>query len=314
MGSKNTNRIVEVPDAPSGVGASEQLFVNDRDEAAFWRLYAERAQPAIERACRSSSRALTDNQMSADDMMAWVDDRVWRMTREGGKPLLEGTTDPDEAASRVAGHAKLLSRWAHMALCRKHFRRKAAEQGYVAKMSRAERLAAVSSSEVDFDAAEGLQADLEALRNNVNVRVRQQIAATWSDKSEAHRVAVALDVAGEECEAAIEKVATGQVASNTIDQHRSRARKEVRGIFAELRKKGALVLALLVGVVMMAEEATAAAVMEPAEESVVSPLIAEQTGGRGGRGGGASRIGDAYDVLADGTRGGEQTGGRGNRG
>lgn len=313
MPGKNTKRLIETPDTMTGgIGTStEPLFKNDRDEAAFWRYYAERAQPSIERACRSSSRSLTDNQMSAEDMMAWVDDRVWRMTREGGKPLLEGVSDPDEAARRVADHAKLLSRWAHMALCRKHFRRKAAEQSFVAGMSRSERLAAASSAPVDFDAGEDLHAELDALRNNVNIRVRQQLAATWPDKAEAHKAAVALGAASDECDAAIAKTQSGEVAVNTIDQLRSRARKEVRNVFSDLRKKGALVLALLLGVVVMAQDLATtelASVAFDADAPAISPLDAEQTGGRG------PRDRDNSPLVAMGVRNGEQTGGRGNRG
>ncbi len=318
MPAKKTNRLIETPVEPSGGGRNtEPLFTTAADEAAFWRLYADKAQPAIERACRSSSRSLTDNQMSAEDMMAWVDDRVWRMTREGGKPLLEGERDPDSAARRVVDHAKLLARWAYVALCRKHWRRKAAEQGYVAKMSRTERLAAASSSPVDFDQHEDLQAELDALRTSVNVRVRQQLAATWPDKAEAHRAALALGAASDECDEAIERVHSGQTAVNTVDQIRSRARKEVRGVFADLRKKGALILAVLVGVVAMADEVGAAATSAPAldaRSAEVSPLESEQTGGRGGSGAGDRLVVDAYALLAEGTRKGEQTGGRGSRG
>ena len=53
--------------------------MNAEQQNEFWNHYAKVAQPAIERACRSFSRSLTDNAMSVEDMVAWVDDRVWKM-------------------------------------------------------------------------------------------------------------------------------------------------------------------------------------------------------------------------------------------
>jgi hypothetical protein len=53
--------------------------MNAAQQDEFWKHYAAIAQTAIERACRSFARSLTDNAMSAEDMQAWVDDRVWKI-------------------------------------------------------------------------------------------------------------------------------------------------------------------------------------------------------------------------------------------
>ena len=66
--------------------ASVDLFTNDDTQQQFWQGYADAVQPAIERECRRLSRIRSDNGLPPEDMMAWVDDRVWRMLRDGVLP------------------------------------------------------------------------------------------------------------------------------------------------------------------------------------------------------------------------------------
>jgi hypothetical protein len=275
--------------------------MSEREQEIFWTLYAKRVQPAVERACRAYSRSLTDNQMSVEDMAAWVDDRVWRMCREGGYPLVHELPTPEAKIERLAKQSRLLARWAYTALSRKHWRRKAAQTKLLQGMSRTERLSAVSDSPIDFESRDEVQATLDALRNKVNVRVRQTLAATWPEAGDAHRAAVALGAADEASDEAINKAQSGEVARNTIDQMRSRARREAKSILGATKRSG-LVLFLIAMLGVLATMST--------------PTYAgEQTGGRGGGGrtgsgggGGAPRI-PAFlpdPEMED----GEQTGGR----
>jgi hypothetical protein len=271
--------------------------MSEREQEVFWTLYAKRVQPAVERACRTYSRSLTDNQMSTDDMAAWVDDRVWRMCREGGYPLVHELATPEAKIERLTKQARLLARWAYTALSRKHWRRKAAQSKHMQGMSRTERLAAVSDSPVNFEEREDVQATLDALRGKVNVRVRQTLAATWPEAGEAHRAAVALGAADAASDEVIDKAQSGEIARNTLDQMRSRARREVKSIIGGTTRS-TLVLFLVAMVAMLASSAPA--------------LAGEQTGGRGGGGrsgnGGVPRIPSFIpDPDMD---DGEQTGGR----
>jgi hypothetical protein len=258
----------------------------------FWTLYARISQPVIERACRAAARALTDHAMSAEDMMAWVDDRVWRMLREadaveGGWPIFHDQPAPAAAAQRVAEKSKLLARWAYLALSRTTWRRKAREAKYLKGMSRVERLAAVEPAEVDFEHFEQVQLDLERIRENVSAKTRANIAASWQDPEDRRRIASALGATDAAAEALIAKADAGQIKANTLDQMRSRGRREVR---AALGRNISRVLALAIGIGAMLLASAPA-------------FAGEQTGGRpGGRPDAAQR--DAGQFA------GEQTGGR----
>jgi hypothetical protein len=56
-------------------------MMNDTQQGEFWRLYEQRGRQPIESACRRASRSLSDSTMDVFDMVAWCDDRVWRMLR-----------------------------------------------------------------------------------------------------------------------------------------------------------------------------------------------------------------------------------------
>jgi hypothetical protein len=266
------------------------------EQEEFWRLYAKVAMPAIERSCRGFSRALTDNAMSAEDMTAWVDERVWKMLRKGAWPVFHDSPSPQEAAERLAQKSKLLARWAYMGLSRSTWRRKAREAKYLSGMSRSERLAAVSSTPADLERMDEVHEDLERIRKAVSAKTRTQAAASWHEPEDRRRIAMVLGVTGPGEEAVIARAETGEIKANTLDQMRSRTRKEIRSI---LKGPGATVLVLIVSMLALVLGAA------PAQAG-------EQTGGRpGGRAEvGAVKSGAIMSGHALLAREGEQTGGR----
>jgi hypothetical protein len=256
----------------------------EQDE--FWGHYAKIAMPAIERACRSFAKSLTDNAMSVEDMRAWVDDRVWKMVRRAAWPVFHDSPAPLAAAERVAEKSKLLARWAYVALSRQTWRRKAREAKLINGMSRSERLASVSSAPVDFEKFEELNGDLDRIRQAVSSKTRAQVAASWQDPEDRRRVALALDATTPADDALINKADAGEIKANTLDQIRCRTRKEIRSIL----KPGTLLVIVSAALGLLASAS-------PAEAG-------EQTGGRPGR---SALI--SGDVASDVARG-EQTGGR----
>lgn len=253
----------------------------------FWQHYAKIATPAIERACRSFARSLTDNAMSAEDMQAWVDDRVWKMARRASWPVFHDNPTPIQAAERIVEKAKLLARWAYIALSRQTWRRKAREAKLINGMSRSERLASVSAAPVDFEKFEQIAEDLEKVRQAVSAKVRGQVAASWQDPEDRRRVALALEATTPADEVLMDKVESGEIKSNTLDQMRCRTRKEIRSILRPSGGAMAMFFSALVAVLAMS-----------------SPVEAgEQTGGRPGR---ATEATAAQTDIAR----GEQTGGR----
>lgn len=260
----------------------------------FWRLYCERIQPAVERASRSASRKLTGNGMNPDDMAAWIDDRVWALQRSGRWPFFHDSPEPACAVDRIEGSIATLVRWAYLALSRKHWRRRSAETRYLAGLSRSERLAMVSSSSAPLEQQEELRDLVAQIREKVSARARVRLAASWPEEAERHRLALALDVADEPDEALIESVTSGRVAQNTVDQMRSRSRKEIRVALESAMRKAMLIVVVAAAALLL----------------TASPAPAgEQTGG--GRGGTGQLVPQAASsptalVLAF---GGEQTGG-----
>lgn len=264
--------------------------MTDAQQKEFWDHYARNAQPVIERACRSFARSLTDNAMSVDDMVAWVDDRVWKMVRRAAWPVFHDNPSPVAAAERIVEKSKLLARWAHIALSRQTWRRKAREAKLINGMSRSERLSSVSSAPADFEAFEEIALDLERVRTVVSEKVRAQVAASWQDPAERRRVALALDATSPADDALITKAETGEIKPNTLDQMRCRTRRDIRSMLRPLPPGAAMILMVVTAVlsVLGAPRATEAG---------------EQTGGRPGR----SVV--AAETSFDAARG-EQTGGR----
>lgn len=288
MGNQNHNAIND--DAGSADPRATGTPMTEAQQNEFWEAYARTAQPAIERACRGFSRSLTDNAMSVEDMRAWVDDRVWKMVRRASWPVFHDDPTPLEAAERVAAKAKLLARWAHVALSRQTWRRKAREAKLINGMSRSERLASVSSAPADFERFEELNLDLERIREAVSGQVRGQVAASWQDPEDRRRVALALGATREADEALLAKADRGEIRPNTLDQMRCRSRKEVRSILKPGAGMIAIVFSALLAVLASASPARAG----------------EQTGGRPGKPGVAAVQVDAGSDVGR----GEQTGGR----
>lgn len=236
---------------------------------AFWDLYARLCQPMLEAACRRVVATRTDGGMPVEDLVAWVDDRVWRMVESGGEPLLRGCQTPESAASTIASHADLLARWAYLALCRSYWRRSEASRRHTRELSRAQSLAMVSRAGAG-DGNNGVHREdlatiIKQIRESTDQRTRARIAASWEDRSESKRIAQVLGVGGDE-ELIVEDAAAGKIKANTIDQMRRRSRTKVREALASVRK-GAVVL---VGVAVIAIASSDA-------------VAGEQTGGRGSR-------------------------------
>ncbi|MGE3108695.1 MAG: hypothetical protein AB7G11_06080 [Phycisphaerales bacterium] len=264
---------------------------NEREASEFWPLYARVAMPAIERACRAAARSLTDHAMSAEDMQAWVDDRMMRMLREGKWPVFHDHPSPADAAHRTAEKAKLLARWAYIALSRKTFREKARQAAHLRDMSRTERLASVSRTDASLEQLEEVNDSLDRLRKSISAKTRLQVAASWPEADERRRIMMELGVSGDDAEAMMQRVEDGQVKANTLDQMRSRSRREIRGILG-----GSMGLALVVITALMMVLAGS------------TPAMAgEQTGGRPG---GKPQRDSAASCVADHGFRGEQTGGR----
>jgi len=237
------------------------------EQDRFWRLYDKNARPAIERACRSLSRSLTDNGMDPDDMIAWADERVWRMLERGRWPTFHDDPSAEVAAGRLAGNARTMARWAYLALSRRHWRRQSREQAHLAGLSRAERLSMVSARDEGARRAD-VEEELARLRAAIDRKVRQRLAASWAQTGEKHRIAMALGAIDEEDQALIDKVIDGKVKPNTVQQMRSRSLRRARDVFSDGRGAGAILLAIMASVLVAA----------PAKAGEGG----ERTGGRGG--------------------------------
>ncbi len=215
--------------------------MNSSDHTEFWRLYDRGARPAIERACRVVSRSLTDNGMDPDEMMEWVDQRVWRMLERCAFPVFHDDPAAQEAADRLQRNAAAAARWAYLALSRRHWRQLRRRQEWAGSLSQAERLALAPARRLPLERAEQIDASLQRIRATLDENVLQKLAATWPEKSERHRVALALGATGSEDDQLIEETMDGQIKANTIDQMRSRARRRAR---AALGQSGSWTLGL----------------------------------------------------------------------
>lgn len=272
----------------------------------FWAIYAADVQPAIERACRAVSRARTDNGMPVEDMQAWIDEKVWSMLLCDQSPYFDGFStgdrSPQEAATRLERGAGLLARWAYLALSRSYWRRKNRERRYAeslgapsstpafappvnlqaegssaksknirtspAPAGRAAALAMVNREEAPMEASERIAADLAKLRDRLDNKTKARLAATWPEKGESKRIAMALGATDEETERLIDDVAEGRVRANTVDQWRSRSRSRA----IDAARGGAVHRPVLLFIALVAALLMSASVAR-----------AEQTGGRGGR-------------------------------
>ena len=264
-----------------------------QDHDRFWMLYEQQARRPIERACRSASRRRTDGTMDIDDMIAWIDTRIWRMLERDAYPTFHDDPTPEQAIERLINHSATLARWSYLALCRQHFRREQQKSQYLGGMSRAERLSMVSAVDTKIEKREELNAALGALRNALSDKDKQKMAASYVEKGDRHRVAMVLGAIRREDDREITKTLAGVVKENTVQQMRSRARKRAQEILSAATKLPLVGMIAVLGAVLASTAA-------PAEAG-------EQTGGRKG-----SRVVEVGELLAH--RGsvipGEQTGGR----
>ena len=238
------------------------------DHDQFWYLYESKVRPAIERSCRSTSRTLTDSTMDIDDMIAWVDTKVWKMLKNDGYPTFHDNPSVDQAIERLTAHATTLSRWSYLALCRKHFRHLNRKTQYITGMSQAQRLAATSAVDTTIEDRAELNETISSLRDALSASEKQKLAASYINKSERQRIALVLGATRKEDDRLITKTTGGGMNENTIQQMRSRARKRAAQILQDAAKLPLFILTTLV-------------ILSISVSS--SPAIAgEQTGGRKG--------------------------------
>lgn len=266
-------------------------MMTKQQQDEFWKLYELHARSAIERACVRASRSLSESTMDVFDMVAWIDDRVWRMLRHEQAPTFHDDPTPQVAVERIVTNARTLARWSYLALSRKHWRRLERRQDFVAAMSRTERLAVVEAQEVPLEKSEELKQKLEKIRGAVAQNVRSRAAASWHDLAERHRVAMALGATEAEDTELIEKTMSGEVKTNTVEQMRSRALRRLREVAQESIKATASIA--IVGVVIVGLLTTGKA------------WAGEQSGGRGGGNGATLAIQADLGPRSN----GEQTGG-----
>ncbi len=264
--------------------------MNAQDQDRFWQLYESQARAPLAGACRSASRRLTDSSMDADDMGAWIDQRIWKMLERNRFPTFHDDPTPEQAIERIVASAGALARWAYLAMSRQHFRRAERQRTYMNSMSKAERLSMVSDAGGAFEASEQLNDDLALIAKALGTKASAQLAASWPEKSERTRIAIALGATDDESQQLIDRATNGEMKENTVQQMRSRTRKRVAEVVAEARKHATLIMAIA-GLSVFSLASTDA-------------MGGEQSGGR--RGGMTAPA--MFDVTS---KGGEQSGGRG---
>jgi hypothetical protein len=210
--------------------------VRTTDQDRFWQLYNEKLRTPIERACRHASRVKTDSTMDIDDMVAWVDTRVWTMLEKDAYSTFHDDPTPEQAIEHLIKHAPTLARWAYLALCRSHFRRLEQRTGFMTGMSRAERLSMASAVDTKIEKREELDNAIDALRKSLSANEKQKLAASVSEKEDRTRVALALGATRREDDAMIRKVNAETINTNTVQQMRSRARRRAQEVLDAARR------------------------------------------------------------------------------
>jgi len=266
------------------------------DHDQFWYLYESKVRPAIERSCRSTSRTLTDSTMDIDDMIAWVDTKVWKMLKNDGYPTFHDNPSVDQAIERLTAHATTLSRWSYLALCRKHFRHLNRKTQYITGMSQAQRLAATSAVDTTIEDRAELNETISSLRDALSASEKQKLAASYINKSERQRIALVLGATRKEDDRLITKTTGGGMNENAIQQMRSRARRRAAQILQDAAKLLLFMLATLVILSISVSSSTA--------------IAGEQTGGRKGS---RTHTQSTQPLMSSNQAiiPGEQTGGRG---
>jgi len=238
------------------------------DHDQFWTMYETKVRPAIERSCLHASRTKTDSTMDIDDMIAWIDTKVWRMLESDGYPTFHDDPTTDQAIDRLVTHAPTLARWSYLALCRKHFRRLNRNSQYINGMSQSQRLAMTSAVDTTIEDRAELDAAINSLRDALSANEKQKLAASYIEKTDRHRVAMVLGATRREDDRMITRASGGGMNENAVQQMRSRARKRASQILKDAAKLPFFMLATLVILTISLSS---------------NPTIAgEQTGGRKG--------------------------------
>jgi len=263
--------------------------MNRSDHDQFWDMYEREAREPIARACRHQSRVKTDSTMDIDDMIAWIDTRVWTMLEKDAYPTFHDSPTPEESVERLIKHAPTLARWAYLALCRSHFRRLERRDGFMSGMSRAERLSMASAVDSKIERREELDNAIGALRKALNPTEKQRLAASVQEKEDRNHVALILGATRREDDAMIRKVNAENINTNTVQQMRSRARKRAQEILEAARKAplwvmiGAMIVTTSLGtsIVKAGEQSGGRRGMAPAQPTQIDLVSeGEQTGGR----------------------------------
>ncbi|MBO6514045.1 MAG: hypothetical protein JJ974_08780 [Phycisphaerales bacterium] len=267
--------------------------MNAAEHDRFWSLYESQVRPAIERTCTAVSRSKTDSTMDIDDMVAWIDTKVWRMLKNDQSPTFHDDPSVEVSIDRLVTHASTLANWAYLGLCRKHFRRLNNSSQYLKNMSQAQRLAMTSAVDTQIQDRKDLDEAISSLRESLSANEKQKLAASWIEKSDRQRIALVLGATRREDDRMITKTSGGGMNENAVQQMRSRARKRASQILRNARKLPFYMIASLVvlTVSLSANQATAG----------------EQTGGRKGM-----SFSQSHSVAMDlgGVIPGEQSGGR----
>jgi len=237
----------------------------------FWDLYEHRARRPIVRACERVSARLSSGRVDPDELVSWIDQRVWRLEQSARWPIFHEDPSDEEAVERVLERVTLLARWAYLARSRAHWRRVHHETAY-AEEARVERLAGVSGDPASIEAKEEVANKLAAIRGQLSEELRGRIAASWKDSEDRKRVGVAIGATRDEDDELIDEVEA--MKRNTVEQMRSRSLRKAR----ELLSKKALTLLIVAGVMLFASTNAFAG--------------GEQTGGRR-----ASRAATPADVM-----------------
>ena len=293
---------------------SPMTFSSDR----FWTLYEIEARLPIERACRAIARSRSGGVVDADDLVSWVDRKVWTMLRAGAAPTFHDHPTPEEAIARIVRHAATLARWAYLAESRGAFRRTARLARLAERMSMPERLAMVHAEPAAFERREAVRARLAELRTRLDADLRARIAASHIDRFDREKLAVMLGATRDRDTALVDR-ASGDMKRNTVEQMRSRALRRAREVLAGSARVAGLALAACV--ILLAGEARAGddgqqsggrkpapALHQAAGGFMPIALDGEQSGGRGGKGGksAAALAAGAWTPSVP----GEQSGGR----
>ncbi len=247
--------------------------MNDRtlNQDAFWTLYEAELRREIERACSSHARRL-GHAVDPDDMVSWIDCRVWKLLESAPNPIIAEDATEAEAIARVRGALPMLVRWAYLAKVRKATRVRTREQG--ADQDVIEALGSAKATPAAFERSETVRAGLDALRSRVSGDVRSKLAASWPEASERERIADALDVNGDDDKETREKVERGDVKENTVHQMRSRSLKRTRAVFEGSRDAAWKFLPMLLVAAVLAVVTVSPAMASDDDDD------GEQTGGR----------------------------------